>query len=218
MVRHDHPGLFIAVEGLDGSGSSHFAAVLAHSLETSGYRVFLTREPTRSLVGGLILARLHGEWQADAEALQLLFTADRALHLEKEILPALEAGKIVITDRYAFSAIAYGAVEVGDPEWLKHLNGRFILPDLTFLVQVSPKICALRIKETHYEAELYTEEKKLQRVWNGYAALAEEYPGVTIIQGERTDLEIIQEMKEKTLRTLSDAAAKDNPAFIAQEI
>lgn len=203
MVRHDHPGLFIAVEGLDGSGSSTHAALLAGLLEKEGYRVFLTKEPTNNLIGGLIRAQLTGEWQAEAEALQLLFTADRAQHLRHEIVPALEAGRIVITDRYVFSAIAYGSLELPDVRWLKSINSRFILPDITFLIDVRPKICALRLKESHYEIELYHEEQKLTKVWQGFQDLAKEYTGVHRLLGERPELEILAEMQEITQKVLS---------------
>ncbi|MEK7461113.1 MAG: dTMP kinase [Patescibacteria group bacterium] len=203
MKRHEHPGLFIAVEGLDGSGSSIQSTLLAGVLEKEGYRVVLTKEPTTNLIGGLIRAQLSKEWEAAGpDTLQILFTADRAHHLHREILPALEAGKIVISDRYAFSSIAYGSIDVKDQEWLKQLNAQFILPDLTFLIQVRPKICAIRMKESHYEVELYDEEQKLTKVWNAYETLAKIYSGVHTIHGERGELEILHEMKELVLRAL----------------
>jgi dTMP kinase len=197
MIRHEHPGLFIAVEGLDGSGSSIGSTLLAGVLEKEGYRIFLTKEPTTNLIGGLIRAELAGEWQAAGpETLQMLFSADRAQHLHREILPALEAGRIVIADRYAFSSIAYGSLEIGETKWLEQLNSRFILPDLTFMIHVRPKICAIRMKESHYEVELYDEEKKLTKVWKAYEELAAAHPSVHVIEGERGELEILHEMKE----------------------
>jgi len=209
MLRHDHPGLFIAVEGLDGSGSSSHAALLANMLEREGYRVLLTKEPTNSLIGGLIRSRLTGEWQADAATLQLLFTSDRAHHLTHDILPALEAGKVVVTDRYAFSSVAYGSLEVPDQEWLIQLNSRFILPDVTLLIDVRPKICALRLKEKHYEVELYSEEQKLTKVWQTYTALSGRYPAVHQVKGERPELEIITEMREIAKAAMSKSSTRE---------
>lgn len=207
MVRHEHPGLFIAVEGLDGSGASGHAALLANMLEKEGYRALLTREPTNSLIGGLIRSQLSGEWQADAATLQLLFTADRAHHLTRLILPALAAGKIVVTDRYAFSSIAYGFLGVPDNEWLSNINARFIQPDLTFLIDVRPKICALRLKERHYEVELYSEEQKLIKVWKTYEELAGRYQRVHRIPGERPELEIMEDLQEITKQALASSAS-----------
>lgn len=202
MVRHDHPGLFIAFEGLGGSGAAMLSRLLANSLEKEGYRVHHTTEPTTGMVGSLIRAHLTDEWRACPDALQLLFTADRAQHLEKDILPALTAGKIVITNRYAFSSVAYGSLEVGDTEWLKQLNSRFILPDLTFIIQVRPKICALRLKENHYEIELYRQEQKLAKVWSAYEVLSREYSGIHIVNGERGEVEIVRELKGHVMRAL----------------
>lgn len=204
MVSHEHPGLFIAVEGLDGSGSSSHAALLANVLEKDGYRVLLTREPTNSLIGGMIRARLAGEWVAGVEALQLLFAADRAAHLDQVILPALAGGRIVITDRYVFSAVAYGSLEIPDTAWLSTVNDRFIVPDLTFLVEVRPKICALRLKERHYELELYTEEQKLAKVWQTYEELATSHKDVVRVSGERPEFEILSEMKAVTKKYLKE--------------
>lgn len=217
MIRHEHPGLFIAVEGLDGSGSSIQSTLLAGVLEKEGYRVFLTKEPTTNLIGGLIRAQLAGEWEAASpETLQILFSSDRAQHLAREILPALESGKIVVADRYAFSSIAYGSIEVGDVAWLEQLNARFILPDVTFLIHVRPKICAIRLKESHYEVELYDKEKKLTKVWKAYEDLATAYQNCHIIEGERGELEILHEMKEIVHRLL--AGGERSPAAVADAV
>lgn len=209
MIRHDHPGLFLALEGLGGSGVHTISGLVASSLEREGYRVFKTGEPTKGIIGGLIRARLMGEWKTSPETLQLLFTADRAQHLDHEILPALGAGKIVVTERYSFSSVAYGALEIPDPEWLKRLNERFILPDFTFLIKVRPKICALRLKEQHYEIELYREEQKLAQVWKNYEELAKSYAGIHIINGERGEAEIVSEIKSIILDSLTGGELKD---------
>ncbi|MGI6103582.1 MAG: dTMP kinase [Patescibacteria group bacterium] len=202
--NQDHAGLFIAFEGLDGSGSDYHAAALARFLTREGYRVALRHEPTNSMIGGLIRARLAGEWMIAPETLQLLFTADRAEHLRTAILPALEAGKVVICDRYILSALAYNVVLVNDPEWLKGLNARFIWPDLTFLVQVNPTLAARRVKEARLELDLTRETKKLKQVWGAYESLAPEYPGVTRIDGERDDVAIMDELIEITRRALAE--------------
>ncbi|MBI4032363.1 dTMP kinase [Candidatus Berkelbacteria bacterium] len=198
-----HPGLFIAFEGLDGSGSQHHAAAFALLMEREGYRVVFTHEPTNSMIGGLIRARLAGEWEIAPETLQLLFTADRAEHLRRKILPALESGKIVICDRYILSALAYNVVLVNDREWLRALNQRFIEPDLTVLIQVDPKICARRVKESRLELELYREEQKLRSVWGEFLRLAKEMEHIELVDGERDDVAIIDELTEITQRYLT---------------
>lgn len=192
-----HPGLFIAFEGLDGSGSQQYASSLAQLLSREGYRVTLSSEPTNSMIGGLIRARIAGEWNIAPETLQLLFTADRAEHLRAKILPALAAGRIVICNRYILSALAYNVVLVNDLDWLKALNTRFIQPDLTLLLNVDPKICARRLKEEQLELDLRAEAQKQGQVWDEYLRLANEQPdSVRIINGEQDDVAIIDEITE----------------------
>lgn len=207
MEKHDRPGLFITFEGLDGSGFEHHAAALARLMTRDGYRVVLTGEPTKSLIGGLIRARLAGEWEIAPETLQLLFTADRAEHLRTKILPALEAGRVVISNRYILSALAYNVVLVNDPDWLKALNSRFILPDATFLFSVNPALCARRLKATKLELELYREEQKLKRVWQMYESLTSQFEGLAVIDGERDDVAIMDELAA-AVRALLDARSR----------
>ena len=202
MVKNRYPGLFIAFEGLDGSGASVQSLLLNGVLKKEGYRVHLTKEPTNYLIGGLIKGSLTNEWKTSPECLQLLFTADRAHHLKKEIIPRLESGRIVITDRYVFSSIAYGSLEIDDLNWIEELNRRFILPDLIFLIKVRPKICALRLKESHYELELFSEEQKLAKVWKTYEKLQRSYKNMYLIDGERDEIEIIKEISTITHQTL----------------
>jgi dTMP kinase len=111
--------MFIAFEGLDGSGSSTQSRILAEKLEAKGHKVLLTKEPTKDTpIGGLIREVLQRKLPATPEGLQFLFSADRAEHLKRDIEPALANGKVVITDRYMFSTIAYGALDIENVEWL----------------------------------------------------------------------------------------------------
>lgn len=212
MARHDHPGLFVSFEGLGGSGVSHQSKQLAIALEKDGYRVLQTQEPTNYLIGGLIRSGVVEEWRTSPDALQLLFAADRAHHIVRDIEPALEAGRIVISNRYALSGIAYGTIAVGDEEWLRQVNRRFLEPDITFLLRVSPKNCARRLKERHFEIELYREEQKLASVWEVYERLSKESEAVRVIDGERDDLEILTEVKRLTLEALEETGREHRAA------
>lgn len=194
MIKNTHSGLLIAFEGLDGSGVSTQAALLSGILSREGYRVHITKEPTNGLIGGLIRAQLTREWKTDPETLQLLFAADRAHHLKTEIIPNLVAGKIVISDRYAFSSMAYGSLYVDDVKWLSRINENFILPDITFLLKVDPKICAKNVKKSRYEIELFEKEKELKKVWRAYQELAEKHKDIFIINGEQEEGKIVDDI------------------------
>ncbi|MCX6758650.1 MAG: dTMP kinase [Candidatus Nealsonbacteria bacterium] len=111
MIKNPHEGKFIVFEGLDGSGKSTQAEYLVKKLKQDAAKFHKTFEPTQYLIGGLIRSFLGNDWKSSADCLQLLFAADRAYHLEKEIFPALEKKLIVVSDRYFFSSFAYGALD-----------------------------------------------------------------------------------------------------------
>lgn len=178
-------GKFIVVEGLDGSGASTQVAMLSDYLTSKGYKVLLTKEPTNNLIGGLIRGQLTHEWKTNPECLQLLFAADRSHHLEKEILPALQKGYIVISDRYMYSSLAFGSLDC-DIEWLKKVNGRFLAPDLSIFLKVPPEVCIERMKSTRFGVELFEEKEKLGKVLAAFEALAAGNPNIVTVDGTQT--------------------------------
>jgi len=180
-----HKGIFIAFEGLDGSGSSTQADLLAGYLRNFNLKPHLTKEPTNNLIGGLIRGALTKEWTASNTCFQLLFCADRAHHLDREIIPALNKGMVVITDRYFFSTIAFGSLDC-DTEWLKTLNKNFLPPDITILIKVPPEECIKRIGKSRFEFELFEEVEKLKKVWATYETLAKGHDNVHILDGTQS--------------------------------
>jgi dTMP kinase len=136
-------GRFITFEGIDGSGKSTQARLLADTLRLEGVQTVLTREPGGS-PGAEEIRRLLVEgnpdrWSAETEI--LLFTAARRDHLEKTIEPALAAGKTVISDRFADSTRVYQGATRGDLRaHVDHLHAEMIgrEPDLTFVIDMDP--------------------------------------------------------------------------------
>ncbi|OIP06574.1 dTMP kinase [Candidatus Berkelbacteria bacterium CG06_land_8_20_14_3_00_43_10] len=185
MYKNTHGGYFIVFEGLDGSGSSTQAELLGKSLTNNGYKVLVTKEPTNNLIGGLIRGQLTHEWSSNMETLQLLFAADRAHHLEKTVIPALTNKWVVISDRYFFSTLAFGALDI-DMAWLQSLNERFLLPDCTLYLQVPSKDVIARMRATRDKFELFEEEKKLAKVKNNYMQLAKDFANIHTINGTNT--------------------------------
>jgi dTMP kinase len=142
-------GLFITFEGIDGSGKSTQAKLLAKSLEDSGRNVILTREPGGSsgaeLIRKLLVEGPPNRWSAETEL--LLFTAARRDHIEKTINPSLAAGKIVISDRYADSTRVYQGVTRGElRSSVDKLHELMIVkePDLTFIIDMDPSVALKR--------------------------------------------------------------------------
>ncbi len=142
-------GLFITFEGIDGAGKSTQARRLAETLEAAGHTVVLTREPGGSAgaeaIRALLVEGAAARWSAETEI--LLFTAARRDHLEKTIAPALEAGKLVICDRYTDSTRIYqGAVRAGLRAAVDALHAQFIGrdPTLTFMLDMAPDAALAR--------------------------------------------------------------------------
>jgi len=178
-------GKLIVFEGLDGSGQSTQAALLTERLKKNGEYAHLTKEPTNNLIGGLIRAALTNVWQPSGQVMQLLYAADRGHHLEREIEPALNKGYAVICDRYFYSSLAYGSLDI-NKEWLKEINRLYRRPDLTLYLKVRQETSLKRIQADRFELELFEEEQKLAKVAAAYDALFATEPGVCIIDGEQT--------------------------------
>jgi len=196
MIKNPYPGKFIVFDSLDGSGQSTQAEKLKEYLEKEKKKkVFLTKEPTTGLIGGMIKAQLTHEWKSCPECLQLLFCADRSHHLEKEIIPLLKKGVFIISDRYFFSTIAFGNLEIKDWEWLKKLNEKFLLPDLAFFLKVPPRICLERILKNRFEVTLFEKEEILEKVWRNYEKLAKEFENIYVVDGQRSIEEVFEEIK-----------------------
>ncbi len=187
MIKNPFPEKFIAIEGLDGAGKSTQAALLGDYCAKHGGKVFLTEEPSRFLTGGIIRSRLQNEWSCSPECLQLLFAADRAQHLEKEITPRLKRNISVISDRYFMSSLAYGAVDC-DMEWLTQINSRFLVPDVTIYLDVSAAICARRLVGNGKSAELFEKVEILEIVRQNYQKaikILEDRIKIIVIDGSR---------------------------------
>ena len=139
------PGRFLSFEGVDGSGKSTQARLLAASLRGLGHAVTLTREPGGSPgaedIRRLVLEGDPDRWSAETEI--LLFTAARRDHLEKTIRPALARGDVVITDRFADSTRMYQGISRGDlAAVVDRLHAMMIgiEPDLTLLIDIDPAL------------------------------------------------------------------------------
>jgi len=193
MIKNPYKGMLIAIEGLDGSGSSTQAGFLLDNLKKIKNKAFATKEPTNNIIGGIIRGQLSEDWKTDTTCLQLLFAADRAHHLEKTIVPVLKKGQTIISDRFFFSSIAFGSIDL-DKNWLISLNKNFIYPDLTFIIKVPPVVCIKRIKTNRFNFELYEQEKKLEKAWKTYLWLSKKYKNVYIINGLKDKKKISEEI------------------------
>lgn len=197
MLKNTNKGKFIVFEGLDGSGQSTQAGLLKDFLLEKGNEVVLTKEPTLDSESGRKIRKvLDKELDISSKELQELFAQDRKEHLENTIIPALKQGKIVISDRYFFSSFAYGAANGLDLEWLIQINNLFLLPNITFLLEVKPETCIERIEGRGLEKTLFEKKEKLEKTWETYKILPGRFENVYLINGERSIDEVFKEIKE----------------------
>jgi dTMP kinase len=193
---HNYRGFFIDIEGLDGSGASTQARRVSKELKKLKINSYLTKEPTCGPIGQLIRKALQGKFDSlSPAAIQLLFAADRGQHLDKEIIPRLKKGQVVISDRYAWSSIAFGSVDL-DFQWLLNLNRNYILPDLTIFIEVPPHVCLSRIAKERRGVELFEKREKLEQAWAIYHSLADKYwwAQIAIVEGWQTQEKVTEEI------------------------
>lgn len=184
-------GLFITLEGGEGSGKSTLINQLAASLKSQGRQVVVTREPGGSTLGNTIRQWLLNDdatVKVGAQAELLLFLAARAQHIEELIRPSLEAGAIVLCDRFNDSTIAYqGAARELDPTIVKQLCRMIckdIQPQLTLLLDLSPEVGLQRTKKLTKENASSGQLDRIEaethgfheRVRAGFLSLAKEEP------------------------------------------
>ncbi len=130
-----YSGKLVVIEGTDGVGRSTHVALLRTWLESAGYGV-LDTGMTRSILAGRGIKNARAGHTLGRLTMQLYYAADFADRLENQMLPALRAGFIVLTDRYIYSAIARAVVRGADPEWIRGIYGMALVPDAVLYLRV----------------------------------------------------------------------------------
>ena len=136
VEQEDYPGKLIVVEGTDGVGRSTHIALLRTWLESRGHAV-LDTGMTRSILAGRGIKEAKTGTTLGRLTMQLFYATDFVDRLENEMLPALRAGFVVLTDRYIYSAIARAEVRGIDPAWIRSIYGMALVPDAVFYLRIS---------------------------------------------------------------------------------
>jgi dTMP kinase len=174
------PGTFIVLEGPDGSGTTTHAFLLAERLRNKGENVVLTEEPTEGEHGVRVRRAIGGEEWLEPAEIQELFCLDRRQHVEEIIRPNLEAGVVLICDRYIPSTIVYGEASGVDRALLEQWNEGFPEPDVTIFTMAPFETCWERVRERGTE-DIFEKEEFLRKVHEGYERYAEEHPEVRVV-------------------------------------
>jgi len=133
----EYSGLFVVLEGIDGSGKTTISKMLVDRLNGLGFKAEYTFEPTDSEIVEVVRGK-YSEYR-DAYVDALTFALDRLLHLKRKVIPLLRAGFIVVSDRYMYSSVAYQAASGAPIEWVLLVNKYALKPDVTIYLDVDPE-------------------------------------------------------------------------------
>ena len=200
-------GLFITLEGPDGSGKSTMIGLIGQYLKEQGIEHVITREPGGTTIGekirGIIIDRENINMGPETEA--LLFAASRAQHVHEKILPAVEEGKVVVCDRFLLSSLAYQGVGRGlgiqEVRAVNEFGLRGMTPDLILFFHVDPEVTLLR--KTKEGGDRLEEEGGVfhREVYEGYMTLLRMYPdNVVVIDAEKS----VEEVYAQTIAALTE--------------
>ncbi|MCT4778291.1 MULTISPECIES: dTMP kinase [Exiguobacterium] len=205
-------GMFITVEGPDGSGKTTQLQLLVRSLTEKGYEVVVTREPGGTKVGNsireVLLSPEHDEMTPRVE--MMLYAASRAQNIDQVIRPALKRGAIVVCDRFVDASIAYQGYGLQyDLDQILSLNEWAtvgIKPDLTFLFDLTPDQASRRMKDRGQLDRIESRDESFhQRVYDGFKKLLEQHPDRMVRIDANATIEMIQdEVLDITLERLNE--------------
>jgi dTMP kinase len=193
-------GIFIAVEGIDGSGKSTQIQMLTRHLAQEGLRCYQTCEPSNGPIGSLTRQILTGRIKADNRVIAAMFAADRLDHLLNEvdgIAAKIDEGITVVTDRYYFSSYAYHSVDV-PMDWVIQTNeqSRQILkPDLNIFIDIDADTAMERITRNRFHQELFEKKSRLEKVRDNYLKafdLMKDEENIIIIDGTKPSRDIAE--------------------------
>jgi dTMP kinase len=204
-MSRPHSGYLIVLEGIDGTGKSTQARLLADSLRERGHRVVRSREPTDGAFGSRLRASATTGRLSPEEELQL-FLQDRREHVETLIEPALQGGEIVILDRYYFSTMAYQGARGFDPAEIRRINEEFApRPDLLILLDLPIDTALDRIGTRDGEANAFETRASLQQCHAIFHALQDDV--VHVVRADQEIAGVAAEILQATIAVLAEGSA-----------
>jgi len=194
-------GVFICIEGLDGCGKTTQAKLLAKKLRKS-HNALYTAEPSHGKIGTYIRkSYLYGEKRLSIVLEALLFAADRIEHVENEVIPALKEGRLVISDRYVYSSLAYQGAAGLNLDWIEKINEHALKPDLAVFIDVNPEAVMNRLKPKKSVMENLGTQEKVREI---YLMFVEE-GNLTRINGDKSKNEVAKEVYAVVTKFLNAA-------------
>jgi dTMP kinase len=203
MSESSYSGFFICIEGIDGSGKTTHARMLVKNLCSLGYDAVYTTEPTKySIPGRKLRESFFAPERLPVEEEFRLFLEDRIIHLKDEVLPQLKQGKIVVTDRYYHSSVAYQGSRGLDWKYILEENLKVaIKPNIVILLDIEVNEAIERIAADRNEGiNTFERKENLQKVKKIYLHLADEDSySIFVIKGSKPIPTVQDEIKDLIL-------------------
>jgi dTMP kinase len=194
-------GVFICIEGLDASGKTTHAHRLVRNLRRKGFDAVYTTEPSRGEIGRFIrMYILQRKRRVPSVVEALLFAVDRVDHVEKEIKPALEKGKIVVSDRYVYSSLAYQGAAGLDLKWIEEINRLALLPDLAIYIDVPSEVVVKRLRRKKSVMERLETQRKVREIYMKFVKNGKLVP----VDGNRIKDEVAKDILKVVLDFLKN--------------
>ncbi len=191
-------GAFIVIEGLDGSGKTTQAKLLTAKL-AHNYRALYTAEPSQGRIGAFIREDcLYEKKRLLTEIEALLFAADRIEHIENEIKPALQEGRLVICDRYVYSSLAYQGSAGLSIDWIHEINKYALKPNLAVFVDVAPETVLQRLRRKKSVMETLEIQQKVRDTYLNFIAKGD----LLRIDGDRPIEEVSEDLTKIVFKFL----------------
>lgn len=203
--KNNDKGLYIVIEGIDGSGKTTQVENLKKYFEKKGKEVVVTSEPTSIFeTGKLMRDILNAKIKIPSKAFQFIYSSDRILNHEKIIIPSLQKGSVVLSHRSFWSIVPYGFLDKGvidynrkDADALFVSQGvlsyyyQFLKADFTFYLDVSVNTAMHRMEKMKKTRDIYEKREKLATIVRGYKWQAKQFrKEIIVINGEKTEREV----------------------------
>ncbi|MDP4001572.1 MAG: dTMP kinase [bacterium] len=194
MIPNPYPGIFIVIDGIDGCGKSTQVKKLVDWLQSviKNREILQTKEPNKNGPFGKMiyadLARRDGLHLDQPDRFQMWYACDSKVHLQEKIIPCLQSGGIVVSDRFR-SSMVYGVRHPEDLEKLMAMNQmiigeHFIWPDVIFVIDVPPAIAIERLQKKGVQLDGHERSSVLSRTQGYYHQFAGRYPNCVIVEHE----------------------------------
>jgi len=210
LKKHEYKGFLVVIEGTDASGKTTQIELLKKYLECKAYGVIVSEWKSSELIASVI-DEAKDRNLFNANTFSLMYAADFAYRLENQVIPALEAGYVVLMDRYAYTAFARDVVRGVKPNWVRKLYDYAPIPDITFYIDIPVKTLMKRIisaqgfdyyesgRDIGFSTDFYESFKIYQtKILEEYSKMVDEYNFVKV-DGDKSIEKIADLIREKTM-------------------